>query len=104
MSELSLQEYFMKYNLDYTKIKHKHKKILSTDSSVYSLENRGNTMGVVIIQDNVGIIGSFTMYPLFQLLQVKVNISTWNNHCNHWMKKEWSEEKIINNIFNELKK
>jgi hypothetical protein len=58
-------------------------------------------MGVAIVQNNVGIIGSFKMYPLFQLLHVKVNISSWNNH---WMKKELSEEKIINNIFIELKK
>ena len=101
MSDLLLQDYFIKYNLDYTKIKHKHKKILSTDSSVYSLENRGNTMGVVIVQNNVGTIGSYKMYPLFQLLHVKVNISSWNNH---WLKKEFTEEKIINTIFNELKK
>ena len=108
-----LQDYFIKYNLDYTKIKHKHKKILSTDSTIYSIESKGDTSGIVVTKNNVSVTGSLEQFPLFQLLHVKVNISSWNNnhsnhsnrsnYSNHLVKKEWSEEEIIKFIFKLLK-
>lgn len=103
-NNLSLQEYFMKYNLDYTKIKHKHTKILSTDSTVYTIESKGNTMCPVVTKNSVCVTGSLELFPLFQLLQIKVNVASWNNREHRWIKKEWTEEEIINFIFKLLKK
>ena len=103
-NNLSLQEYFMKYNLDYTKVKHRHKKNLSTDTTIYTIESKGDKMGPVVTKNNdVCVTGSIELFPLFQLLKVKVNISSWNNHHNHWIKKEWTEEEIIQFIFKILK-
>ena len=104
-NNLSLQEYFMKYNLDYTRVKHKHKKNLSTDSTIYTIESKGDKTGPVVTKNNdVCVTGSIELFPFFQLLKVKVNISSWNNHRNHWIKKEWNEEEIIQFIFKILKK
>ena len=90
-----LQDYFIKYNLDYTKIRHQHKQILSTDLSIYTIENKGDKMGIVVTKNNVFVSGSFELFPLFQLLHVKVNISSWNTMS----KRKLSEEEIIKGIF-----
>jgi hypothetical protein len=102
MSEQFLQDYFIKYNLDYTKIKYKPKKLLSTDLSIYSIESSKHANGDVIINNNTNnILGSIEVFPLFQLLHVIVNISTWNEYIKG--EKEWSEEEIIKVIFKILK-
>jgi hypothetical protein len=100
MSNQLLQDYFIKYNLDYTKIKYKTKKLLSTDLSIYSIESRGETMGNVVLNNN-NILGTLEQFPLFQLLHIKVKISTWNEYSKG--KREWSEEEIVKVLFKILK-
>jgi hypothetical protein len=100
MSVQLLQDNFIDHNLDYTKIKYKHKKLLSTDLSMYSIESRADTMGIVVVNNN-NVLGSFEIFPLFQLLHIKVKISTWNEYSKS--KKEWSEEEIIKDLFKILK-
>lgn len=102
-SDQLLQDYFIKYNLDYTKVKYKPKKLLSTDLSVYSIENKGDKTGVVITKNNACVTGSFEIFPLFQLLHVKVNILSWNISSGHAAKKELSEEEIVHFLFKILK-
>jgi hypothetical protein len=90
-----LQDYFIKYDLDYTKITHRHKKLLSTDLSVYTIENKGNASTPVVTKNNTGVTCQLELFPLFQLLHVKVNISSWSSR--------WTEEEIIKFLFKILK-
>jgi hypothetical protein len=90
-----LQDYFIKYDLDYTKITHRHKKLLSTDLSVYTIESKGNKTQPVVTKNNTGVTGQLELFPLFQLLHVKVNISSWSS--------QWTEEEIIKFLFKILK-
>jgi len=111
----TLHQLLKKYECYYTINDKKPKpiKILADDElKYYSIEFRGDAIGNVIINnklitkfeindnDMIKWDGDMECYPIEQLLQLKVNLSSWNNY--RWCEKEYAERDIVKLIFERL--
>jgi len=124
----TLQQLFKKYECHYMINDKKPKPInilVDDELKYYSIESRGDAIGNVIINnkpiteieiyeepnilefgpshnnnDMIRWDGDMECYPIEQLLQLKVNLSSWNNY--RWCEKEYEERDIVKIIFERL--
>ena len=98
IKQLTLQELFNKYYINTDIINYREFNQLTGDLSNYFIASRGDGMGIVVINKNeINCFASFTVYPIEQLLQLKVDVSSWNKY--RWSEKELNEEEVVLNIF-----
>lgn len=109
-----LKELFHKYNYDIKKISNINNDIeqtfkkLDDDLSKYSIEFRGDGMGIIIIDhsnyDNVddmnNMVQDIQITSLKELLELNVFIPTWNKY--RWGEEEYTEEEIVKQIWLKL--
>ena len=108
------KELFHKYNYDIKKIsnidnevKQRFKK-LEGDLSKYSIDFRGDAMGILVIdysnydkEDDINsIVQDIKITSLEELLELNVFIPTWNKY--RWGEEEYTEEEIVKQIWLEL--
>lgn len=107
----TLSNLFNKYNYDISLIKYKPLFDLNNHHlNHYSIEFRGDGFGIIIIDYNKfdeeddmnNFIGSFEAYPIEKLLQLKVNILSWNKY--RWNEENFNEKDIVKDLYNILLK
>jgi hypothetical protein len=93
----TLHELFKKYNYDVGKINYRRHSVLDGNLKKYSIKSRGNGMGMVVIDANAPyqqpICGSIGCYPIEQLLQLPVIISTWQEYT--WDNINYTEKWLL---------
>ena len=94
----TLQKLFNKYFIDISVISYNHYRLLDGDLTNYFIASRGDGMGIVVINiKETNSFASLKVFPITQLLQLKVDIASWNEYS--WGKKKMNEEDIVLNIF-----
>ena len=92
---MTLQELFTKYN----KPKLNGGCAGGDPPANCTIESRGDGMGTVLIASNKQIMGSTVCFPIVKLLQIPININSWNEYSWGTV---WCEETIANELHDEL--
>jgi len=102
-----LKELFDKYNIDYSNIKRRKPIYILNNEKLkyYTIENHKKYINDIIIisrKNNKKIYASIEYFDVEQILQLKININTWNIY--RWGGYMISEKDVINLIYEKLTK